>query len=100
MPHITPLCCAGRGWLVGGASNSGGAVLRQHFSDADLRRLTPQVDPENPTGLDYYPLPAVGERFPVRDDGKRPVLEPRPDADAVFMQGAHHASLCSPQVLL
>ena len=75
-------------------------MLRLHFSDADLRRLTPQIDPGKPTGLDYYPLPAVGERFPVRDDGKQPVLEPRPDADAVFLQGAHRASLCSPQVLL
>ncbi len=47
-------------WLVGGASNSGGAVLRQFFSDARMRELTPRLDPGRPTGLGYYPLPQVG----------------------------------------
>jgi D-ribulokinase len=79
---------AGFGWLVGGASNSGGAVLRQHFSDAELAALTPRLRPDTPTGLRYYPLPRRGERFPVRDDDKEAVLSPRPDDDAVFLQGA------------
>lgn len=52
------------GWLVGGASNTGGAVLRQHFSDEQLAELTQRMDAERPTGLDYYPLTAPGERFP------------------------------------
>lgn len=54
----------GAAWLVGGASNSGGAVLRQHFSDAQLAELSGRMDPGQPTGLDYYPLPKAGERFP------------------------------------
>ncbi|WP_125932123.1 FGGY-family carbohydrate kinase [Thiosocius teredinicola] len=73
-------------WLVGGASNCGGAVLRQHFTDARLAELSERIDPNTPTGLDYYPLPATGERFPTADPGKRPVLSPRPDDDAVFLQ--------------
>lgn len=78
-------------WLVGGASNSGGAVLRQYFSDAQLQALTAQLKPDQPTGLNYYPLPAVGERFPVNDAQLKPRLEPRPtagiDNDLLFFQG-------------
>jgi len=74
-------------WLVGGASNSGGAVLRQFFTDADIARLTQQLQPDRPTGLDYYPLPAQGERFPVNDPDLEPVLTPRPQDDARFFQG-------------
>jgi len=74
-------------WLVGGASNSGGAVLRQHFSDAQLQALTAQLKPDQPTGLDYYPLPSIGERFPVNDAKLEPRLEPRPEADLLFFQG-------------
>ncbi|PNH07671.1 hypothetical protein TSOC_005809, partial [Tetrabaena socialis] len=74
-------------WLVGGASNSGGAVLRRFFSDARLAELTPRLDPSRPTGLGYYPLPAPGERFPLADAALQPRLTPRPDDDAVFFQG-------------
>jgi sugar (pentulose or hexulose) kinase len=76
----------GTRWLVGGASNSGGAVLRQFFSAADIERLSARLRPQSPTGLDYYPLPARGERFPVNDPGLEPRLEPRPADDAVFLQ--------------
>jgi sugar (pentulose or hexulose) kinase len=74
-------------WLVGGASNSGGAVLRRWFSDAQMRRLGERINPDRPTGLDYYPLPAPGERFPVADPGMPPRLQPRPEDPAVFFQG-------------
>lgn len=74
-------------WLVGGASNSGGAVLRQHFSDEQLQALTKQLKPGQPTGLDYYPLPSVGERFPVNDAQLDPRLGPRPEDDLLFFQG-------------
>ena len=54
---------------MGGASNSGGAVLREFFSDRQLQQLSASIDPSLPSPLDYYPLPstAVGERFPVND---------------------------------
>ena len=74
-------------WLVGGASNSGGAVLRRFFDDAQLRELSAGMDPDRPTGLDYYPLPGPGERFPVNDPGLEPRLDPRPADDQVFLQG-------------
>jgi sugar (pentulose or hexulose) kinase len=77
----------GDAWLVGGASNTGGAVLRQHFTDAELAALTERVDASRPTGLDYYPLPAPGERFPVNDPKMAPRLAPRPADDAAFLQG-------------
>lgn len=77
----------GRWWLAGGASNSGGAALAKFFSPEALRLLTPRLTPGAPTGLDYYPLPAAGERFPVNDPQLAPRLEPRPADDAVFLQG-------------
>lgn len=77
----------GDGWLVGGASNTGGAVLRKHFTDAQLAELTGRIDLAKPSGLDYYPLVSVGERFPVNDPALAPRLEPRPADDALFLQG-------------
>jgi len=74
-------------WLAGGASNCGGAVLRRFFSDARMRELEAQLRPERPTGLQYTPLAGIGERFPINDPTLAPVLEPRPDDDAVFFQG-------------
>lgn len=74
-------------WLVGGASNSGGAVLRQFFTDKQMQQLSAQLDPALPTGLDYYPLPAPGERFPVNDPMLVPRLTPRPDSEVTFFQG-------------
>ncbi|MFM1812693.1 MAG: hypothetical protein RLZZ336_1631 [Cyanobacteriota bacterium] len=77
---------AGR-WLVGGASNAGGGVLRRFFSDEQLRELSRQIDPERPSGLQLRPLPGVGERFPIDDPELEPVLEPRPVSDALYLQG-------------
>ncbi len=74
-------------WLVGGASNCGGAVLRQYFSQEELDRMTPLLQPDRPTGLDYYPLPRRGERFPVNDPDLAPRLEPRPADPVRFFQG-------------
>jgi sugar (pentulose or hexulose) kinase len=77
----------GERWLIGGASNSGGAVLRQYFDDRQIRLLSESLRPELPTGLDYYPLPAQGERFPIHDAALRPRLSPRPADDCLFLQG-------------
>lgn len=74
-------------WLPGGASNAGGAALRAHFDLARIVALTPRLDPEHDTGLDYYPLPAPGERFPVADPALAPRVAPRPADDARFLQG-------------
>lgn len=77
----------GNRWLTGGASNSGGAVLAQYFSADELRALTPMLKPDRPTGLDYYPLPDIGERFPVSDPRLAPRLTPQPVDRVVFLQG-------------
>jgi len=74
-------------WLVGGASNAGGATLLKYFNPCDIRRYTRLIKPQQATGLDYYPLPAAGERFPLPDPQLLPRLEPRPSSDAVFFQG-------------
>ncbi len=74
-------------WLVGGASNAGGTVLRHYFSDAEIRALTPQLRPQQATGLDYYPLPKTGERFPHNDPAMQPRLTPQPEDRATFLQG-------------
>ena len=77
----------GDAWLVGGASNSGGAVLAHFFSSEDIDRLSANIDPAAPSGLDYYPLIRAGERFPVNDPNLAPRVAPRPADDAVFLQG-------------
>ena len=74
-------------WLVGGASNSGGAVLLQYFKIEQIHEMTPQLDPEHLTGLEYYPLPGIGERFPINDPGMQPILEPLPGDSLTFFQG-------------
>jgi len=76
----------GEQWLAGGASNTGGAAIGKHFDAAEIARLTPLLDPDVPTGLDYYPLPKPGERFPVNDPDFQPRLAPRPADDRVFFQ--------------
>jgi len=77
----------GDGWLVGGASNSGGAVLLQHFSLEEIRTLSASLDTTRTSGLDYYPLPGPGERFPRYDPTLAPRLEPRPADRGRFLQG-------------
>jgi sugar (pentulose or hexulose) kinase len=74
-------------WLAGGASNTGGGVLRHFFSAEDVARLTPLLDPDVPTGLDYYPLSKPGERFPIADPAFEPRLSPRPEDERLFFQG-------------
>jgi sugar (pentulose or hexulose) kinase len=74
-------------WLAGGASNSGGAALLAHFTAAEIAALGAAIDPETDSGLDYYPLPGPGERFPVADPGLAPRLTPRPADPAQFLHG-------------
>jgi D-ribulokinase len=77
----------GARWLAGGASNAGGAVLRQFFDDRQLAALSEKIDPAVASPLDYIPLPKPGERFPVNDPTLAPRLSPRPADDAEFLHG-------------
>ena len=74
-------------WLVGGASNTGGAVLRQFFTDAELKSLSSEIDESKASELDYYPLLKPGDRFPINDPNLAPRLEPRPDHPVEFLHG-------------
>ena len=76
----------GKHWLAGGASNSGGAVLKQFFSTKQLDEMTPLLTSESGTGLNYYPLTKKGERFPDNNPELEPRLQPRPDDDVIFFQ--------------
>jgi len=62
-------------------------VLLQYFKIEQMREMTPQLDPQHLTGLEYYPLPGIGERFPINDPGMQPILEPLPGDSITFFQG-------------
>ena len=74
-------------WLAGGASNVGCAVLRQeNFSNEELEALSAEIDPGTDSQLNYYPLVGKGERFPVADSEKDPVLEPKPSTRSEYLK--------------
>jgi len=79
-------------WLAGGASNTGGAVLAQFFTADEIRDTSARIDTKSPTGLDYYPLPSRGERFPINDPMLEPRMTPRPADATVFLQALLKAS--------
>jgi len=74
-------------WLVGGASNSGGAAIAKHFCLDEIRELSEKMTSHVPTGLRYYPLAGRGERFPHNNPDMEEQLEPRPESDILFLQG-------------
>lgn len=73
-------------WLAGGASNSGGAILKELFSDDEIQSLTNRLRPNQPTGLNYYPLLHPGERFPINDSRHRPAMQPIPEERPQYFQ--------------
>ena len=74
-------------WLAGGASNAGGGVLKQYFSEEQLVELSRSIDASRDSPLDYYPLLRPGERFPYNDPYLAPRMTPRPGNDAAFLHG-------------
>lgn len=74
-------------WLVGGASNSGGAVLKYFFTPQQMQTLSSQINPETPANLNYYPLLTAGERFPINDPQFKPRITPKVEDDVIFFQG-------------
>jgi D-ribulokinase len=74
-------------WLTGGASNTGGAVLKQFFTEEELINLSLLINPDLNTNLNYYPLLKKGDRFPINDPFLEPKLEPRPKNKVKFLQG-------------
>jgi D-ribulokinase len=76
----------GERWLVGGASNSGGAALLRFFAADEIEALTPALRPEQATGYAWHPLPDKGERFPVRDPAMTFEPNHRPADREQFLQ--------------
>lgn len=74
-------------WLTGGASNTGGAVLRHFFTDDQLENYSRQIDANKESQLDYYPLLKRGDRFPINDPQLAPRLEPHPENPVEFLHG-------------
>jgi D-ribulokinase len=74
-------------WVPGGASNTGGGALAKYFSTTQLAALSARIDPFIVSGLDFYPLPSAGERFPIADPALPPRETPRPADDVVFLHG-------------
>lgn len=74
-------------WLTGGASNTGGAVLKKFFSDEELEKYSLEIDPNKVNNLDYYPLLKTGDRFPINDPFLPAKLTPRPDNPLEFFHG-------------
>ncbi|BAQ59703.1 carbohydrate kinase [Geminocystis sp. NIES-3708] len=74
-------------WLTGGASNTGGAVLKHFFDENELQKLSLKINPNLPTNLYYYPLLNKGDRFPINNPNLEPKITPRPKDNVIFLQG-------------
>ena len=74
-------------WLTGGASNTGGNVLKYFFSEQELIEYSKQINPQNISYFNYYPLLTPGDRFPINNPNLLPQLEPRPENPIDFLQG-------------
>lgn len=74
-------------WLTGGASNTGGAVLKSFFSQDELHILSQKINPDLETNLNYYPLLKTGDRFPINDPFLLPQMTPIPENRVIFLQG-------------
>jgi D-ribulokinase len=74
-------------WLTGGASNTGGAVLKHFFNDRQLQELSLQINPNLTSYLEYYPLLKPGERFPINNSNLTPKLSPIPNNYVEFLHG-------------
>ncbi len=73
-------------WLVGGASNTGGAVLKKYYNNDELHAFSQLISLGDDVP-DYYPLLTKGERFPINDPDFQPRLLPRPHSDVAFLHG-------------
>lgn len=88
-------------WLLGGASNAGGAVLLSYFNlDSIKQHIIWLMDSDNvhhwqeQPNPHYYPLLKNGERFPIYDPSLAPKLPPKPSStDALSSKEAHNNTL-------
>lgn len=79
-------------WLIGGASNVGCQIFRQEgFTDEELVSLSSQMTRHDIPFAEYYPLVKPGERFPVNDPSKLPILDPKPDSRRDYLFALFHS---------
>ncbi|GJX45212.1 pyrophosphate--fructose 6-phosphate 1-phosphotransferase subunit alpha 2 [Tanacetum coccineum] len=52
-----------------------------------LENLSKQINPMEPSLLDYNPLPTEDERFPIVDPKFVPRLSPHPESDVAYLHG-------------
>lgn len=74
-------------WLTGGASNTGGAVLKHFFTNTQLKELSEKLNATQESPLEYYPLLTKGDRFPINNPDLLPQLTPRPENPLEFLHG-------------
>ena len=81
-------------WLVGGASNLGGWLLRSHFADEELAALTAELRDAAATrgeprvalsAADYFPGVLMGFGLSVQEATQR-LARDRPESDAEFLR--------------
>ena len=81
-------------WLVGGASNLGGWLLRSHFDDDELVKFTAELRDDSVSDaakktilseLDYFPGVLMGFGLSVEEATKR-LCSDRPESDAEFLR--------------
>ena len=77
----------GKYLLAGGGSNTGGNVIKKFFNEHQIINLSKDINPNNSSGLEYYPLLKMGERFPINNPKLKPCLTPRPQSDSLFLHG-------------
>ena len=75
-------------WLVGGASNSGGAVLLNAYTLPEIEYLMNSLNDLTQNDLkvsnQYYPLNSMGERFPISDPFFKPKMPPKPKQELIL----------------
>ena len=72
-------------WICGGASNAGCGILSRFFSDSEIEELSRQINTSKKTSLNLLPLNSRGERFPVNNPLLKPILNPRPVSDSLYL---------------
>ncbi|BCN93395.1 carbohydrate kinase [Thiomicrorhabdus immobilis] len=83
----------GNNWLVGGASNSGGRVLLNHYNLADLVHIVKSINNKDIEDFlktprqNYYPLSQAGERFPIADANLPPKMPKSPQCAVADIDG-------------
>ena len=80
-------------WLIGGASNAGGAIFLKYYSKQDLHALCQSIDLTTLPGYlknkpSYYPLNEPGERFPIADNNFKPKIPVEPNNSLDFKEPA------------